>query len=394
MKHMTFVLMLLLLSYGGKGQQKNGIKLQKQELIFPLQKLHVHGSSIVELPSGDLLVAWFEGSGERTADDVRIMGAKFSQRNKTWGKPYELADTPGIPDCNPVLFLHNNELFLVWIAVQANKWENSILRVRKSQSFEAEQVAWNWQDNIFLKPDSNFEKEVKDRFKELPNLHRGWAEYAPEYDDLIVQASGDLLKRSIGWMTRIKPLVIGTGRILLPVYSDGLNMSMIAYSDDHGKQWKSSLPIVGRGNIQPALVENSQGEILAFMRDSGDAPSKLQFSKSTDQGLSWTANVELDIPSTASVEVLQVEKNNWFLLVNDLEEGRAQLSLYQSKDEGITWLSKGIVVADKEKKGRFSYPAMILGKEGQIHITYSHHQGNDMKSIAYVCIDTKTWSSH
>ena len=42
--------------------------------IFPLVNQHVHGSTIVELPNGDLLAAWFQGSGERWADDVAIMG--------------------------------------------------------------------------------------------------------------------------------------------------------------------------------------------------------------------------------------------------------------------------------------------------------------------------------
>ena len=45
-----------------------------QEQIFPLVKDHVHGSTIAELPNGNLLAAWFQGSGERWADDVRIMG--------------------------------------------------------------------------------------------------------------------------------------------------------------------------------------------------------------------------------------------------------------------------------------------------------------------------------
>ncbi|MCD6596814.1 MAG: hypothetical protein J7L04_03960, partial [Bacteroidales bacterium] len=44
------------------------------EYIFPLQNLHVHSSSIVELPNGDLLACWFEGSGERTANDVLVKG--------------------------------------------------------------------------------------------------------------------------------------------------------------------------------------------------------------------------------------------------------------------------------------------------------------------------------
>ena len=43
------------------------------ENIFPFQSMHCHGSTIVELPNSDLLVAWFQGSGELTADDVSVM---------------------------------------------------------------------------------------------------------------------------------------------------------------------------------------------------------------------------------------------------------------------------------------------------------------------------------
>ena len=49
------------------------------ELIFPLEKWHNHSSSIVELPNGDLLVCWFHGSGERTADDVLIQAARWNK---------------------------------------------------------------------------------------------------------------------------------------------------------------------------------------------------------------------------------------------------------------------------------------------------------------------------
>ena len=33
--------------------------------IFPFQEKHVHSSGIVELPNGDFLTCWFQGSGER-----------------------------------------------------------------------------------------------------------------------------------------------------------------------------------------------------------------------------------------------------------------------------------------------------------------------------------------
>ncbi len=48
-------------------------------LIFPPQEKHVHGSSLVALPNGDFLSVWFYGSGERTADDVKIMGSRLKK---------------------------------------------------------------------------------------------------------------------------------------------------------------------------------------------------------------------------------------------------------------------------------------------------------------------------
>ena len=57
------------------------------ELIFPLEKWHNHSSSVVELPNGDLLTVWFHGSGERTADDVLINGARWNHATGKWTAP-------------------------------------------------------------------------------------------------------------------------------------------------------------------------------------------------------------------------------------------------------------------------------------------------------------------
>ena len=73
--------------------------------IFPLQGKHVHSSSIVECPNGDLLACWFHGSGERTADDVVVQGARLKKGRKKWSPVFLMADTPRFPDCNPVLSL-------------------------------------------------------------------------------------------------------------------------------------------------------------------------------------------------------------------------------------------------------------------------------------------------
>jgi len=78
------------------------------ELIFAPESWHNHSSSLVELPNGDLLTVWFHGSGERTADDVLIRGARWNHVTKKWSAPFVMADAPGFPETNPILFLDSS----------------------------------------------------------------------------------------------------------------------------------------------------------------------------------------------------------------------------------------------------------------------------------------------
>jgi hypothetical protein len=161
----------------GKGKKAS----YGEQYIFPFQEKHVHSSSIVELPNGDLLSCWFEGSGERGANDVAIMGARLRKGEKEWSNTFVMADTPGHPDCNPVLFLNKEgKLFLFWIVVQANRWETSVLKYRTSTDFEGDGAPnWNWQDVILLKPDDKFAEAIKEGFEKVGRDDLTWAEYAP-----------------------------------------------------------------------------------------------------------------------------------------------------------------------------------------------------------------------
>jgi predicted neuraminidase len=361
-----------------------------ETLIFPLQSQHTHGSSIVSLPNGDVLAAWFQGNGERTSDDVKIMGSRLKKSSKQWSAPFIMADTYNLPDCNPVLFLNNhNKLFLVWIAVQAHKWECSILRYRTSVNYNGDTApSWNWQDNILLAPNDSFAIETTNKFKQLPKNTSGNGGYAPRYDDMIIEASKDLAKRSTGWMTRIKALHLSNGRILLPLYSDGFNMAITAISDDDGDTWHASLPIVGRGNVQPALVQKKNGNIVAYMRDNGDQPSRVQTSESTDNGQSWSIAEKTDIPNTASVELIVLLDGRWAFVGNDEDDGRYRLALFLSDNEGKTWKWKRYLENVADKKGRFSYPCLIQTTDGLIHVSYSYSLDNKTgESIKYVVLN-------
>jgi predicted neuraminidase len=388
----VYIILILCIAVLAQGlAQEGGRKLPviTSQLIFPPQSLHAHGSTLVQLPNGDMLCAWFMGSGERTADDVKILGARLLKNAKNWSAPFEMADTYNIPDCNPVLFLNKSgKLFLVWIAVGANRWESSILRVKTATDFlQPGAPAWNWQDNILLKPADNFVSEVANKLKVLPSRGIGWSAYAAPYDELIIEASKDIVKRSIGWMTRIKPLILDNGRILLPLYSDGFNFSLVAISDNDGETWHAGLPIVGRGNVQPALALRKDGHIIAYMRDNGDSPSRVQVSESSDNGETWTAAVKTDIPNTASVELLVLKDGRWVFVGNDLEDGRNWLSLFVSTDEGKTWKKKYFLEYEASGKGSFSYPSLNQSEDGLLRITYSYQVNKGGESIKYVVAD-------
>ncbi|MCZ7637923.1 MAG: exo-alpha-sialidase [Verrucomicrobia bacterium] len=109
------------------------------ELIFPLEVLHNHASCVVETPRGDLLVCWFRGTGERTADDVQILGARRRAGERGWSPPFVLADTPAFPDGNPCLFVDpDGRLWLFHTTILANTWESALLKYRISRDYDGD----------------------------------------------------------------------------------------------------------------------------------------------------------------------------------------------------------------------------------------------------------------
>ena len=77
------------------------------ELVFPLHAQHNHAPGIVELPDGDLLVSWYRGTGERTADDVAVFGARKKNGQSKWSDAFVMAesaslDLPEVPAAHAV----------------------------------------------------------------------------------------------------------------------------------------------------------------------------------------------------------------------------------------------------------------------------------------------------
>ncbi len=391
------------------------------ENIFPFQQQHCHGSTIVELPNMDLLCAWFQGSGERTSDDVAIKGSRYNHKTHKWETPFVMADVPGFPDINPVLFIDSkSELWLTWYTVMAYQWSTSLLKTRISSNYmqKSGAPAWKWQDVIHVKADGSpttgigendpFVHTLVKKFDAyfqylqrqgnsadtaktqilMKNLERARKFYLDlargsnlvsdgtdvnEKGEKISKKLGYPLMRRIGWQTRNKPLILGN-RILLPLYSDGLNLSLVAITEDFGATWSFSEPILGGGAIQPTLALNKDGSITMLMRDNGPAPKRLMKSVSKDRGLTWSSVVDTEIPNPGTAaDVVVLKSGNWALVLNDIESGRYRLSVWLSTDEGQTWpFHKTIVNGKPNSAVRGHYPAIIQGKDGIIHLSYTN----------------------
>lgn len=359
-------------------------------LIFPLQDKHVHSSTLVEAPNGDLIAAWFHGSGERTANDVVIQGARKKSGEEEWGPVFLMADTPDLPDCNPVLFIDAQErLWLFWMVIHTNRWERSILKYRMSTDYQQDGAPnWDWQDIVLLDPGDTFQEDLREGFKTLNVDEPLWAEYAHPYSRMLVEAAADPIKRNTGWMTRTSILTLPSGRIIVPLYSDGYNVSLMAYSDDQGVTWQSSKPIVGLGNIQPSIERRRDGALVAFMRDNGNLPKRMPVALSEDDGETWTVARDTTIPNPgSSVAVLALTDGPWVLVLNDLDHGRHRASLAVSHDEGATWKHERVLDERDAGQGSFHYPSAIEGADGTIHITYTISLRGEGASIKHVAID-------
>ena len=370
----------------------------ESELLFPLQEQHVHSSSIVECGNGDLLACWFQGSGERRSMDVVIMGARLRSGETEWSAPFLLADTPNFPDCNPVLFIdEKEELWLFWIAVFAERWEDSLLLWRRSRDYLADgPPKWHWQDLIVFDPGERFATAIHEGFdrieEQIPDMPMDKFKQHLAKRDLkrIREESKNLSLRQRGWMTRSRPLILPSGRYILPLYSDGSLMGLMAISDDRGETWRPSAPIVGLALNQPSLARKQDGTLVAYMREENEYLRRIMRSESTDDGETWSLAKATDLPNpNASIEALTLEDGRWLLLYNDSETTRDSLLLALSQDEGATWSAQRHM--EQDPGGQFHYPTMIQGRDGRVHITYTFQpSGNVGKSIKHVVL-TPDW---
>lgn len=355
------------------------------ELVFPLHSQHNHAPGIVELPDGELLVSWYRGSGERSADDVAVYGARLSPGQTTWSEPFLMADQPGFPDCNTCMMVDSrNRLWLFWPTILANSWESCLTNYRVSEDYRSPgSPVWNRQGLVLLKPDDFRTEGLALLAGAVEKLAPLLTERHRQEIEEVRKRLGDKLYQRLGWQPRCKPTVLPSGRILLPLYTDTFSISIMAISDDEGVSWRASKPLIGFGNIQPTVLRRNDGVLVAYMRENGPL-DRIRVCESTDDGETWGPVGAADLPNPgAGIDGVRLASGEWLLVYNDTTQGRHSLAVSLSDDEGKSW--KWTRHLEMHPTGSYHYPAVIQGADGRIHAVYSYfvEGGKSMKHAAF-----------
>lgn len=292
-----------------------------------------HASTIVEVEPGRFFAAWFGGKDEGAAD-VKIWSSRFDGR--AWTAPVVVAEEPGFPCWNPVLFKSKNGTVFLF--------------------YKAGPKPMSWSGYVRHSTDNG----------------KTWGK--------VEQLPAGLLGP-----IKNKPIQRADEAILAPtsVESHRAWCCWIERSNDDGKTWKRFGPIQVPGHphgiIQPTLFERKDGSILALCRSRG--LGAIVQSESKDNGETWTAASKTELPNPGSgIDGVRAANGEFFLVYNHTKKGRTPLNLGRSTDEGKTWKR---VATLEEQPGEYSYPAMIHGSDGKLHVTYTHNR----RHIKYVTFD-------
>ncbi|MCD6291157.1 MAG: exo-alpha-sialidase [Anaerolineae bacterium] len=308
-----------------------------------------HASTIVALPDGRLLAAWFAGTHEKHPD-VAIWLSRCD--GGQWETPVRIADVPDVPLWNPVLFLDDEGV--VWlfykIGPEIPAWTGAYIR-----SVDGGET---WSAPIFL-----------------PAGLLGPAKNKP-----ILLSNGDILCGSSretwhSWACWVE--IIHRDRASWSLYGplvapghDGSGDDVISAEWDAAKG-EVRLPQEHRGVIQPTVWEYAPGRLKMLMR-STRAVGFICSATSDDYGRTWSEVSLTEIPhSNSGLDAVRLVDGRIILACNPTHEGRTPLSLLMSEDNGETWPWRKDI---ETGAGEYSYPSIVQGPDGRVHLVYTYRR--------------------
>lgn len=297
----------------------------------PLPTAFCHGATLLPLPGGDVLGAWFGGT-EEGLPDSGIYAARLPGGATAWEAPQLVAPPDGHPCGNPVLFegapgVLGLAYFRVW-----GEWCTG------------------------GRPCARVSLD-------------GGRTWGPEL----------LLLDRAGILTKNKPLRLGD-ELLLPVYDEIRWQAGIARLDvsRHTERWQFGDPAIGAGSgvpmIQGTLAEVAPGRLLMLMRTK---VGRIWRAESRDVGRTWQRPEATPLRNpNAGIDMVRLPDGRLWLCYNDTDRGRDPmqwelrhpLCVAESADGGGSWHNIATLEAGP---GEHSYPAVAMDDVGRVHIAYT-----------------------
>jgi predicted neuraminidase len=186
---------------------------------------------------------------------------------------------------------------------------------------------------------------------------------------------------NIGTLVKGAPVLYTDGSIGLPVYHElcGKWSGLLRVGTD-GSVLHASPITRNRVLLQPSVVPLGMDRAIAFMRNSGEASRRVFVSRTSDGGRTWSAPRRMLLPNPDSaVAGLRGRDGAVWLVFNNMDVDRDDLSLAGSRDGGDTWrvmhaFEQDIAPVDGEESEGFSYPCLIQARGGMFHLLYTWHR--------------------
>lgn len=169
-------------------------------------------------------------------------------------------------------------------------------------------------------------------------------------------------------LVRCPALPLTNGEIDLPIYHEfNQKFARLVRLSPDGKVLSTNR-ITAPSAIQPCVVAVSENEALAVMRNPEKGP--IPAAQTQNVGESWRSLPPLPIFNPDSSVALLRQSDGRFLLVGNPKEGRGTLNLWVS--EGGPF-EKWVLIQELENEPgcEFSYPTLIQGKDGTVHLSYT-----------------------